>query len=207
MRYASVKATRMELLNIKKKIKIAKRGHKLLKDKRDELMKQFLSMVNENMERREDIESKLSLAYGSFLLTRAMMSVEEIEEAILYPKKETLLDISYQNIMGVNVPELEMQMEGDLAYSLVSTSSELDHALELFSKVLLDLIQLAEVEKSVELLAKEIGKTRRRVNALEHVLIPQLEGAARYIDMKLDEMERSNFCNLMRIKEIMGEGR
>lgn len=207
MRYASVKATRMELLNIKKKIKIAKRGHKLLKDKRDELMKQFLSMVNENMERREDIESKLSLAYGSFLLTRAMMSVEEIEEAILYPKKETLLDISYQNIMGVNVPELEMQMEGDLAYSLVSTSSELDHALELFSKVLLDLIQLAEVEKSVELLAKEIGKTRRRVNALEHVLIPQLEGAARYIDMKLDEMERSNFCSLMRIKEIMGEGR
>jgi len=206
MRYASVKATRMELLNIKKKIKIAKRGHKLLKDKRDELMKQFLSMVNENMERREDIESKLSLAYGSFLLTRAMMSVEEIEEAILYPKKETLLEISYQNIMGANVPELEMQMEGDLAYSLVSTSSELDHALELFSKVLLDLIHLAEVEKSVELLAKEIGKTRRRVNALEHVLIPQLEGAARYIDMKLDEMERSNFCNLMRIKEIMGGG-
>jgi V/A-type H+-transporting ATPase subunit D len=201
----SVKATRMELLNIKKRIKIAKRGHKLLKDKRDGLMKQFLRMVNENMEIRKSVESKLSLAYKSFLLARVMMSVEEIEEAILYPKKEGLLDISYQNIMGVNVPKLEMQMEkdGNPAYSLVSTSGELDRALDLFSKALPEMIHLAEIERSVELLALEIGKTRRRVNALEHVLIPQLEKAARYIDMKLDEIERSNFCNLMRIKEIM----
>ena len=201
----SVKATRMELLNIKKRIKIAKRGHKLLKDKRDGLMKQFLSIVNESMEIRKRVEGELYLAYRSFLLTRAMMSVEEIEEAILYPKKEALLDISYQNIMGVNVPDLEMEMEKeeDIAYSLVSTSSELDHALELFSKALTEMVQLAEIQKSVELLALEINKTRRRVNALEHVLIPQLEEAARYINMKLDEMERSNFCNLMRIKEIM----
>ena len=201
----SVKATRMELLNIKKRIKIAKRGHKLLKDKRDGLMKQFLSIVNESMEIRKRVEDELYLAYRSFLLTRAMMSVEEIEEAILYPKKEALLDISYQNIMGVNVPDLEMEMEKkkDIAYSLVSTSSELDHALELFSKALTEMVQLAEIQKSVELLALEINKTRRRVNALEHVLIPQLEEAARYINMKLDEMERSNFCNLMRVKEIM----
>ena len=179
----SVKATRMELLNIKKRIKIAKRGHKLLKDKRDGLMKQFLRMVNENMEIRKSVENKLSLAYRSFLLARVMMSVEEIEEAILYPKKESLLDISYQNIMGVNVPELEMQMEkeGNPAYSLVSTSVELDRALDLFSKALPEMIKLAEIERSVELLALEIGKTRRRVNALEHVLIPQLEKAARYI--------------------------
>ncbi len=201
----SVKATRMELLNIKKRIKIAKRGHKLLKDKRDGLMKQFLSMVNENMEIRKSVESKLSLAYRSFLLTRVMMSVQEIEEAIFYPKKEAILDVSYQNIMGVNVPELEMQMEkdGDLSYSLVSTSCELDRALGLFSEALPEMVRLADIERSVGLLALEIGKTRRRVNALEHVLIPHLEEAARYIGMKLDEIERSNFCNLMRIKEIM----
>ncbi len=201
----SVKATRMELLNIKKRIKIAKRGHKLLKDKRDGLMKQFLNMVNENMEIRKSVESKLSSAYRSFLLARVMMSVEEIKEAILYPKKECLLHISHQNIMGVNVPKLEMQMESEIGptYSLVSTSGELDRALGLFVKALPEMIQLAEIERSVELLALEIGKTRRRVNALEHVLIPQLEEAARYIDMKLDEIERSNFCNLMRIKEIM----
>ncbi|HIH36699.1 MAG TPA: V-type ATP synthase subunit D [Methanocellales archaeon] len=201
----SAKATRMELLNIKKRIKIAKRGHKLLKDKRDGLMKQFLSIVNENMEIRKRVESKLHMAYGSFLLTRATMSVEEIEGAIFYPKKESLLAISYQNIMGVNVPEIEMQIEKErsVEYSLVSTTSELDHSLELFDEALVDMIRLAGIQKSVELLALEIGKTRRRVNALEHVLIPQLEDAARYISMKLDEMERSNFCNLMRIKEII----
>ncbi|MDD2777701.1 MAG: V-type ATP synthase subunit D [Methanocellales archaeon] len=201
----NVKATRMELLNIKKRIKIAKRGHKLLKDKRDGLMKQFLSIVNESMETRKRVESKLYMAYRSFLLTRAMMSVEEIEGAIFYPKKESLLTISYQNIMGVNVPKIEMQIEKErnIAYSLVSTTSELDHSLELFDEALIDMIRLAEIQKSVELLALEIGKTRRRVNALEHVLIPQLEDAARYISMKLDEMERSNFCNLMRIKETM----
>ncbi len=201
----NVKATRMELLNIKKRIKIAKRGHKLLKDKRDGLMKQFLSMVNENIEIRKRVESKLALAHKSLLLTRVMMSIEEMEEAILYPKKEALIDVSYHNIMGVNVPELEMRMEkeGGVAYSLVSTSCEMDRALRLFSEALPEMVQLAEIERSVELLALEIGKTRRRVNALEHVLIPQLEEAARYIDMKLDEIERSNFCNLMRIKEIM----
>jgi V/A-type H+-transporting ATPase subunit D len=168
-------------------------------------MKQFLSIVNESMETRKRVEDKLYMAYRSFLLTRAMMSVEEIEGAILYPKKESLLAISYQNIMGVNVPEIEMQIEKErnTAYSLISTTSELDHSLEIFDEALVDMIQLAEIQKSVELLALEIGKTRRRVNALEHVLIPQLEDAARYISMKLDEMERSNFCNLMRIKEIM----
>ncbi|MDD2665402.1 MAG: V-type ATP synthase subunit D [Methanocellales archaeon] len=201
----NVKATRMELLNIKKRIKIAKRGHKLLKDKRDGLMKQFLSIVNESMETRRRVDSKLNMAHRSFLLTRAMMSVEEIEGAIFYPKKESLLAISYQNIMGVNVPKIKTQIEKERnsAYSLVSTTSELDHSLELFDEALVDMIRLAEIQKSVELLALEIGKTRRRVNALEHVLIPQLEDAARYISMKLDEMERSNFCNLMRIKEIM----
>jgi len=201
---AKVNATRMELLKLKKRVKLAKRGHKLLKDKRDELMKQFLSLIHRNRELREEIEAEIATAYSQFLAARSLMSPEMLEEALMLPKTQLQVDISTTLIMSVQVPKIEMTQTGDgfLSYGFYEVPSELDQSLEALSKLMPKLVQLAEMEKSLELLAMEIEKTRRRVNALEYVLIPELETTARFIEMKLDEMERSALTTLM---SIMGK--
>lgn len=201
---AKVNATRMELLKLKKRVKLAKRGHKLLKDKRDELMKQFLSLIHRNRELREEIEREIAVVYQQFLAARSLMSPEMLEEALMLPKTQLHVDISTKLIMSVLVPDIEMSQEGDgfLSYGFYDVPSELDQSLEALSALMPKLIQLAEMEKSLELLAMEIEKTRRRVNALEYVLIPELESTAKFIEMKLDEMERSALTTLM---SIMGK--
>lgn len=199
-----VSPTRMELLKLRKRVEVARRGHKLLKDKRDQLMKEFLVLVREDRELRTQVEERLLAANRSFLVARAVMSREALEEAIMAPKQRVYMEMDTSVIMNVRVPRFSMRQEGDpLSYGFVDTSGELDAALAAFSEVLAMLIRLAQIEKSAELLADEIERTRRRVNALEYVLIPELQTAAKDISMKLSEQERSTVARLMRIKEIV----
>lgn len=202
-----VNPTRMELLKLKKRVTMAKRGHRLLKDKRDQLMKEFLKLIRENKELREQLEDELSKAFKSFLIASALMSSEVMEEALMYSKGQVAVDVELSTTMGVTVPKFDLEegdSEGDAySYGFVGTSSELDASLGIFADVLPLMIKLSEVEKAVELMADEIEKTRRRVNALEYVMIPNLEQAVKGIKMKLDEQERSNITRLMKIKDIV----
>ncbi|MDW7739193.1 MAG: V-type ATP synthase subunit D [Bacillota bacterium] len=206
-----VNPTRMELNRLKKRLKMAERGHKLLKDKRDELIRQFLILVRKNKELREDIEKELSEAFAKFLLARAVMPEENLEEALMYPTKRLNLEISKQNIMSVYAPKFSWAEEGltreeggsIYPYGFADTSAELDTSIETLSGILPRLMELAEVEKAVYLLAEEIEKTRRRVNALEYVLIPKLAETIKYITMKLDENERGALTRLMKIKDVV----
>ena len=203
-----VNPTRMELTRLKGRLKTAQRGHKLLKDKRDELMKQFMDVVRENRALRKRVEEGLMQAHGSFTVAAALMSPEMLEQALLYPKQSVELDMTFQNIMSVDVPKYHFRTSGQGAgevypYGFAQTSGELDDAVDAMSQVFQDMLRLAEMEKTVQLLAEEIEKTRRRVNALEYVKIPEMQHNIKYITMKLDENERSNTIRLMKVKDMI----
>jgi len=199
-----VNATRMELLKLKNRLKMAKRGHKLLKDKRDELMKHFLQRVRENKALREELQRVLKAAYAKINAAGAIMGHDEVRAAISAPEAELGVDVQYQHVMNLSVPVLSSKREGNIyPYGFAQTSGELDRALEELDKAVPVMLKLAEVERAVELLADEIEKTRRRVNALEYVLIPELAATVKDITMKLSEMERSNATRLMKIKDIV----
>lgn len=205
----NVNPTRMELTKLKKRLVTAVRGHKLLKDKQDELMRRFIDLVKHNNELRKSVEQELSGAFKDFVMARALMSSEFLEEAIMYPKENISVDIATKNIMSVNVPKMEFkrELEGDggsiYPYGFANTSTELDDSLEKLYDILPKLLELAEVEKSCQLMADEIEKTRRRVNALEYMTIPQLEETVKYIKMKLDENERGALTRLMKVKSML----
>ena len=204
----TINPTRMELTRLKGRLKTAQRGHKLLKDKRDELMKQFMDVVRENRSLRKKVEDGLMKAHGSFTVASALMSTEMLEQALLYPKQSVELDMTFQNVMSVNVPLYHFRTRSEDAgdiypYGFAQTSGELDGAVEALSGVFQDMLKLAEIEKTSQLLAEEIEKTRRRVNALEYVKIPQMEEAIQYITMKLDENERANTIRLMKVKDML----
>ncbi len=204
MAAATVNATRQELLKLKSRLKMAKRGHKLLKDKRDELMKEFLILVRRDKDLREKVESGLQSAYRSFLVSRAMLSEAILEESFMVPTRTVKVDAGFRSIMSVPVPEFGVSSEGDfMSYGLANTSQDLDDAVADYSEMLPFMVELAGVERAVDLLSEEIEKTRRRVNALEYVLIPELEGSVKSITMRLSEMERSNASRLMKIKDIV----
>jgi V/A-type H+-transporting ATPase subunit D len=203
-----VNPTRMELTRLKDRLRTAKRGHKLLKDKRDELMKQFLEVMHKNRDLRIEVESALIRAHASFTVASALMSPEMLEQSLVYPKQSVSLDMSLKNIMSVNVPVYDFKTKNDdpheiYPYGLAVTSGELDDALTSLSSVFMDMLELARIEKTLQLLAGEIEKTRRRVNALEYVMIPDLEETIRFITMKLDENERGNLTRLMKVKEMI----
>jgi V/A-type H+-transporting ATPase subunit D len=205
-----VNPTRMELTRLKKRLTVARRGHKLLKDKRDELMKKFLDLVRRNKDLREKVEEMLMRVHTKFLIASAVMSSEALEEALMFPKQSISLDVTTKNIMSVDVPVLNFKTssldETDIyPYGFATTSGELDGAIGTLSEVLPYMLELAQMEKSAQLLADEIEKTRRRVNALEYVLIPQLTETIKYITMKLDENERGNLTRLMKVKDMMIE--
>ena len=190
----------MELTRLKKKLSTAMRGHKLLKDKRDELMRQFLDMVRQNKALREKVEEGIPAATKIFLLDVALMA----------PKQEVFLEASERNVMSVEIPVFEYKTRtadsNDIySYGFAFTSADLDDAVLSLSEVLPDMLKLAEIEKSCQLMAAEIEKTRRRVNALEHVMIPDLQTNIKYITMKLDENERSTQIRLMKVKDMMLE--
>ncbi len=208
MAATNVNPTRMELTRLKKKLTTALRGHKLLKDKRDELMRQFLDLVRENKVLRKRVEDSLEVSNKRFMLARAAMQDEALNTALLAPKQEVFLECGTKNVMSVEIPQFTYKTrtpnEGDIfSYGFAFTSGELDEAVEALSKILPDLLKLAETEKSCQLLATEIEKTRRRVNALEHVMIPELQENIKYITMKLDENERSTQIRLMKVKDMM----
>ncbi len=207
-------ATRQELTRLKGRVQMAKRGHKLLKDKRDQLMKEFLAIVHESQRLRQELEDKLAIAYRSFSLARAVLSPSILEDALMVGGGAEDVSISYRHIMNVVVPEMEIERaegeektaESDSSfpnYGLAATSSDLDDAIEQFQGILPLLVRLSHIERTIHLLADEIEKTRRRVNALEYVLIPELEQAVKNVEMRLEEMERANVSRLMKIKEIV----
>ena len=210
MASTTINPTRMELTRLKTRRTTAIRGHKLLKDKRDELMRQFLDIVRLNKELRQKVEKKLLTAHSAFTVASAVMSPEMLEQALCYPKQSVSLDMKFKNIMSVNVPEYTFHTANDdpseiYPYGFAQTSGELDDAVEALSEVFQDMLELAQVEKSMQLLAQEIEKTRRRVNALEYIMIPEYEKNIKYISMKLDENERSNTARLMKVKDMMLE--
>lgn len=205
-----VNPTRMELTRLKKKLVTATRGYKLLKDKRDELMRQFLEMVRENKALREKVEAGIKEANQNFVLARAGMSQEALNVALMAPKQEVYLEAETKNVMSVEIPVFKSSTRtpdpNDIySYGFAFTSGDMDDAVKKLADLLPDLLKLAECEKSCQLMAAEIEKTRRRVNALEHVVIPETRQNIRYITMKLDENERSSQTRLMKVKDMMLE--
>jgi V/A-type H+-transporting ATPase subunit D len=202
----SVNPNRMELLKLRRRTAIAKRGHKLLKDKLDELMKQFLGLIRKSRDLRDAVEATLDEAYTIFSIARSEMTAEELEEALAVPTAELDMAVEDERIMGVKVPHFEVRFSGNFdCYSLSTTPLALDTGLQYFRELLPKLVELAEMENNIRMLAIEIEKTRRRVNALEYVLIPSLDETVVYITMKLDEMERSYRTQLMKIKSMQEE--
>lgn len=200
----NVNPNRMELSRLKKRLVTAKRGHKLLKDKQDALIKAFLERAREAKALREELEHELMSCYGSFLLARAQTLPAMLEQALMISGTKCNLQVSSKNVMSVIVPEYQVEQEGStLNYGLAGSMGSLDVALESFSRLVPKLITLASKEKAIKLMATEIEKTRRRVNALEHVMIPNFIETIKYITMKLDEQERSTLSRLMKIKEIV----
>ena len=203
-----VNPTRMELTRLKGKLKTAQRGHKLLKDKRDELMKQFLDTVRELRSLRAQVEEELMRVHSSFTVASALMSAQAMEQALMYPKQSVELTMTFQNIMSVNVPVYHYQTRTDdtgdiFPYGFAATSGELDGAVAALGEVFQSMLKLAQTEKAAQLMAEEIEKTRRRVNALEYVVIPQTQENIRYITMKLDENDRSTTTRLMKVKDMI----
>lgn len=208
MAVLNVNPTRMELTNLKRKLVTAQRGHKLLKDKRDELMRRFLDLVRENKELRRKVEEGIAKANAHMAVARSVMSDNTIDVALMLPTQSMELDISEQNVMSVMIPKYDVKMktakEDDIySYGYAFTSDDLDVAVKSLSDIMPMMIRLAEVEKSCQMMADEIEKTRRRVNALEHVMIPQYQETIKYITMKLDENERSTTTRLMKVKDVM----
>lgn len=200
----------MELTRLKKKLVTAVRGHKLLKDKRDELMRQFLDLVRENMALRQKVEAGIQDANRNFVVAKAGMSEQALHAALIAPKQEVFLETGKKNVMSVDIPVFKYKTrtadENDIySYGFAFTSSDLDGAIHSLSDVLQDMLKLAEIEKACQLMASEIEKTRRRVNALEHVIIPETQKNIKYITMKLDENERSTQIRLMKVKDMMLE--
>lgn len=205
-----VNPTRMELSKQKNKLKTATRGHKLLKDKRDELMRQFLDLVRENRALREKVEKGIQKANQDFVLARAGMDDAEVNAAFMAPRQAVSLETSFKNVMSVEIPVFEYKTRtadpNDIySYGYAFTSSDLDGAVSSLAEVLQDMLRLAEVEKACQLMASEIEKTRRRVNALEHVMIPETQETIKYISQKLDENERSTQIRLMKVKDMILE--
>ena len=201
------KPTRMELSNLKKRKQVAVRGHKMMKDKRDELVRRFIVYARRNKEQREEVERKLTLAMQSFVLARASMSNAEIEEALLYPARAASVETSEESVLSISVPKLSLETQEGLTYpyGYATTSAELDGAVQQLAEVLPLMLELAETEKTCGRLADEIEKTRRRVNALEYVMIPQFTETIRSIQMKLDENDRQSTTRLMKTKEMLAK--
>ena len=198
-----VNPTRMNLSILKDKLDNAARGHKLLKDKQDELMRQFITLIKENKKLRLEVEEKLQNSFKAFLMASAAMSPEMLEEAISLPTMQTLVEIKKKNVISVDVPEMEFITKKTSEYA--QTTSDLDYAIDDLTEVMEELLTLTQKEKAAQLLANEIEKTRRRVNALEYKTIPDLEETIKYIRSKLDESERANITRLMKVKDIISK--
>ncbi len=205
MAQTTVNPTRMELMRLKKELSTASRGHKLLKDKQDEMVRQFMNLIKENMELRKKVEKSLETISNTFNEARLKMSYAGLMEALLVPSQNIDIEVDDYSIMNIKVPKLNVKSSEatDITYSFAFTPCELDESVLKLSALVKDMVRLAEIEKSCDMLAVEIEKARRRVNAIEYVLIPNLEENIHYITMKLEDNERSNIIRLMKSKEII----
>lgn len=208
MAIMNVNPTRMQLTKLKKQLATAVRGHKMLKDKRDELMRRFIDLVQENKRLRDKVEKELQECNSHFVNASAVMSKQALDASLMSPKQQVSVEVGSKNVMSVNIPELSSSTrtsdEGDIfPYGFAFTSFELDDAVMSLNELLPDLIRLAEIEKSCELMSAEIEKTRRRVNSLEHVMIPRYQETIKYISMKLEENDRSSRTRLMKVKDML----
>lgn len=207
MAVLNVNLTRVESMNMKRSLKTAQRGHKLLKDKLDELIKKLLELVKQNQELRKEVDKMLETAYQNFMLAEAVISEEYLAESLIIPSKSAQIEISEANVMSVKIPKYKIDLKenssNNAIYGFAYTTSELDNSIEKFSETTESLLRLAENEKAINLIAQEIEKTRRRVNALENVMIPNYKDTIKYIGMKLEENERANTSRLMKVKEII----
>lgn len=204
----NVNPTRMELSKLKKKLQSARRGHKLLKDKRDELMRQFMILIKENRQLRSEVETAIAEADKYMAVAGSVMQREVLGTALMLPKQEVELEVSEKNVMSVYIPEFRTKYKtsdtSDIySYGTAFTSTDLDGAVSALSEIFPKMIRLAEVEKACQLMADEIEKTRRRVNALEHIMIPDYEETIKYITMKLSENERNTTTSLMKVKDMV----
>lgn len=200
----NVAATRMELMRLRKRHDVAVRGHKMLKDKLDELIRLFLELVEQNQGFREEVEKKLQHAIDSFTTAKGGINDAALSQAIQYNSSEVHIQRKEKQVLNLRVPVFEVEESGSIfSYGFEDTSAALDISLSIFRKLLPDMVKLAELEKSIQLMAEEIETTRRRVNALEYILIPNLSETIRYIRMKLEERERSALTRLMKVKDII----
>lgn len=205
----NVKPTRMELSTLKDRLKVAQNGYDLLKDKQDELMRQFIELIKENNQLRNEVEDELSGALGNFVLASSSMNDAFMEEIVALPTKQVNLEIAKKNIMSVDVPKMSFSYDDDnqksdneVKYGYLNTSSELDDAIEVLNDVMPNLLKLSEIEKTCQLMATEIESTRRRVNALEYRMIPNIKETIKYIQMKLDENERASITRMIKVKDM-----
>lgn len=208
MAIMNVNPTRMQLTKLKKQLATAVRGHKMLKDKRDELMRRFIDLVQENKRLRDRVEREIAECNSHFVNASAVMSKQALDASLMSPKQQISVEVSAKNVMSVNIPEFTTSArtndKGDIfPYGFAFTSFELDDAVMSLNDILPDLIRLAEIEKSCEMMSAEIEKTRRRVNSLEHVMIPRYQETIKYISMKLEENDRSSRTRLMKIKDML----
>ena len=203
----NVKPTRMELANLKERLKLSKRGHKLLKDKQDELMRQIIGLIKSNNQLRDQVEADLTDSMREFVVAKSLINEQFIEELFVGAETNVELHIQEKNIMSVSVPKMDFNIKesavsSDIQYGYLNSSSELDESIGKIESVLPHLLKLSEIEKTCQLMADEIEKTRRRVNALEYQMIPQLEETIRYIQLKLEENERSSIVRMMKVKDM-----
>ncbi|WP_373788027.1 V-type ATP synthase subunit D [Jeotgalibaca porci] len=203
----NVKPTRMELATLKERLELSTRGHKLLKDKQDELMRRFILLIKKNNRLRDEVEAELVESMKEFVVAKSLINESFIEELFVGTETNVELDIQEKNVMSVIVPEMnfnvkEAEVSSDVQYGYLNSSSEMDDAIERIEDVLPKLLELSEIEKTCQLMADEIEKTRGRVNALEYRMIPQLQETIRYIQMKLEENERSAIVRMMKVKDM-----
>lgn len=208
MAIMNVNPTRMQLQKLKKQLTTAVRGHKMLKDKRDELMRQFLDLIKETRELREKVERELEECNAHFVNASAVMSKQALDASLMSPKQQVSVELDSKNVMSVETPVFTTSTrtndEGDIfPYGFAFTSFELDDAVMSLNDILPDMIRLAQIEKSCEMMSAEIEKTRRRVNSLEHVMIPRYRDTIKYISMKLEENDRSSRTRLMKVKDML----
>ena len=198
---------RMQLLRLRRRLTLAKRGHKLLKDKQEELMRRFLGLVHEARDLRAEVEEALARAYRAFVSARLEMDGSALDAALAFSRRTVSLQAEREQVMNLKVPRFSVEFpeEGELGYGLADTTPELDRAMSLYAELLPKLMKVAEMEKAIQLLAAELEKTRRRVNALEHILVPSLEETIRFISDRLSELERANATRLMKVKDIVRE--
>lgn len=205
MALGTVNPTRMELTRVKRQLSTAKRGHKLLKDKQDEFVQRFMEIIKENRALRLEVEEELAKIMKKYISAKQKMSFEGIVEALMVPSNSVSLSTSSRTVMNIKIPTIQYEAKDkiDLTYGFAFTHPDLDDAIMSLSKLLPKMIKMAELEKACDMLAKEIEKTRRRVNAIEFIMIPEMEETIRYITMKLEDNERSNIIRLMKSKEII----